>query len=123
MLEGICHGRCEKFLSRSRPRQSAEPFSRRGWPKGICPNATSRMTSWGTNLAQLPRQPKLSWPDSLARQVFSCDRSGSMKTVWQGISQAGDQGGLEDDRSGLITEAFNVFDCLPRACSGLIGLS
>ncbi|CAE7208413.1 ydiP [Symbiodinium sp. KB8] len=30
----------------------------------------------------------------------------------QGVSQAGDQKGLDDERSGLIKEAFKVFDSL-----------
>ncbi|CAK9087608.1 Modification methylase ScrFIA [Durusdinium trenchii] len=32
----------------------------------------------------------------------------------QGVSQAGQQGGLRDGRSNLVREAFNTFDRLPQ---------
>ena len=43
-----------------------------------------------------------------------CFDSGAL-FCWQGISVAGQQEGLNDSRSGLITEIFRVWDEMPKA--------
>ena len=41
-----------------------------------------------------------------------------LSSPWQGISQAGHQAGLADERSALLREMFRIYDTLPEERQG-----
>lgn len=52
----------------------------------------------------------------------TADFQASSLHSFQGVSQAGQQGGLRDGRSNLVREAFNTFDRLPQGCGANFGV-
>ena len=76
----------------------------------------------GTPLPSLQSMPKRYWGDSRVKSapeadiVQSCVAFGNVKAIYfpEGLSVAGSQKGLDDDRSNLVKEIFKVFDRMPN---------
>ena len=102
----------------------AEAYCWPGWPKGTCQNARSSLMF----VATPPPQPLLGrvlcWRVSRARLgslpltvcVFNGCNSSRETCSGQGVSSAGSQQGMEDDRSSLIKSAWECFDSLSQGC-------
>ena len=102
----------------------AEAYCWPGWPKGTCQNARYSLMF----VATPPPQPLLGrvlcWRVSRARLgsltltvcVLNGCNSSCETCSGQGVSSAGSQQGMEDDRSSLIKSAWECFDSLSQGC-------
>ena len=108
---------CEHVPLRSRPIRNARRCSGLAWQTAFWTAARYSLMFVATPQPARQLKPKPCWLDfhakclSLMRHLLegriNCPSS-------EGISQAGHQGGLQDERSALIKKTFAVFDRLPK---------
>lgn len=70
------------------------------------------------NSSMFFQQNPFSHPLKRAFEIFLSSQSSKPKVCsCQGVSQAGDQAGIRDDRSSLVKEGFNTYDKLRNPCA------